>query len=67
MSEKVTIQFQGGPMDGEGRDFKKGHIPRVVETLEGLGEKDKSKRKAGRYELRYLYLGERLSEEGFRK
>lgn len=65
MSEKVTIHFQGGPMDGEGREFLKGNIPRVVETMEGIGDKDKSKQKIGRYELRYLYLGERLSEEKF--
>lgn len=67
MADKVTVRFQGGPMDGESREFPKEKIPRVIETMEGINSKAVADKKAGRYELFYLYLGERQSEEHFRE
>ena len=66
MSDKVTVLFVNGPMDGESREFKKGHIPRVIETMV-IGKQPAGENKAGRYELRYVFIGDRLSENEFHK
>lgn len=64
--EKVTVLFVGGPMGGESRDFAKGKIPRVVETM-AFGESAGPPPAKGRYELRYVFVGDTLSEEEFRR
>ena len=52
--DKVTIKFQGGPMDGDVRTLPKGHIPQTVECLSGFDSGNKPQ--LGNYELRYVFV-----------
>ena len=47
-------------------EFKKGHIPRVIETM-AFEKKNAAPPKVGRYELRYVFIGDCQTEEDFLK